>query len=308
MNLFRNIAAWCAAILLGVAAPLHAQKVYTVDDVPNVHSRDVSSYVSNPDGTLSPQTVAQINSQLLDLQQQTSIEVAVVAVESIGDVPPEDFGIELFRKWGIGKQGKDNGLLILLVTGDRIIRFEVGYGLEGVMTDAISKRIQTTRMMPYLREGDWNGAMLAAVEGVKEYLTDPDSDLGNVPDDMAQGYRSPLGGMLFVLGGLIVIMLAAWFSARRRNKCPRCGHQMRVVDTKSAQISRNTRVTTTTLKCPKCGYTTSRNTTQNMGGGGFMGGMGGGMIGGMGRGFGGGGFGGGFGGGSAGGGGATSRF
>lgn len=305
MKSLRNIS-FLLAMLLSVAVPSFGQKVYTPDQVPTA---SVGNYVSNPDGTLSAQTVARINSELLALQQQTSIEVAVVVVESIGDMSPEDFGIQLFRKWGIGKKDKDNGLLILLATGDRLIRFEVGYGLEGVLTDAISKRIQTTRMMPYLQSGDWDGAMLVAVDAVTELVTDPDSDLRNEPDNLSRGYDSPLGGMLFVLGAVIVIMLVSWFAARRRNKCPRCGHQMKVVGSTTAQISRDTRLVTTTLRCPKCGYTTSRNTTQHTGGGGgFMGGFGGGMIGGMGRGGGfGGGFGG-FGGGSAGGGGATSRF
>ena len=133
---------------VGMAA---GQKVYKVNDVPNVRLVNAGSAVSNPDGTLSASAVDEVDRKLVALQRQISIEVAVVVISSIGDDTPEDFGISLFRKWGIGKAQKNNGLLILLVTGDRLVRFEVGYGLEGVITDAISKRIQTTRMMPYLR-------------------------------------------------------------------------------------------------------------------------------------------------------------
>lgn len=280
---FRKIVAACAVFLaigIGTAA---GQKVYTVDDVPNVRLVDAGSAVSNPDGTLSAATVAEVDRKLVALQRQTSIEMAVAVINSIGEDTPEDFGISLFRKWGLGKAQKNNGLLILLVTGDRLVRFEVGYGLEGVITDAMSKRIQTTRMMPYLQKGDWDGAVVAAVDAVTELLTDPDSDLKNEPEEQAVEEVSPLW-ILFIFGGLAVILILAMI-AHHRN--------------------------------PGGGSSDGDSYGGgSVGGGGMtgsiLGGILGGMLGGMGRGRGGG-FGGGFGGGSwgggsAGGGGATTRF
>lgn len=181
-----------------------AQTVYTVRDVPNPSL--TGGRVSDPDGILSSATVAEINRELLDLQRQTSIEVAVAVVGSIGDVPPEDFGIGLLRGWGVGKKSKDNGMLILLVTGDRIVRFEVGYGLEGVMTDALSKRIQTVRMMPYLQQNDWDGATLEAVRAVEEYFTDPNSDLRNEADEFVADERP--NAIFIILAVLAFIVLA----------------------------------------------------------------------------------------------------
>lgn len=290
-------------MLLAVGA-LAAQKVYTVDDVPNVRLADRGSAVSNPDGTLSAEVVDEVNRKLVALQRETSIELAVVVVGSIGQAAPEDFGLTLFRKWGIGKEQKNNGLLILLVTGDRIVRFEVGYGLEGVLTDAMSKRIQTTRMMPYLQKDDWGGAVVAAVDAVTELLTDPDSDLKNEPEPQVDEYGSPIGGMLFLFGGLVVIVFIAMLAQRRANRCPKCGAQMKVVGSQTTRLTSTSSRTTTTLRCPKCGHTVTRSTTNHSGGG-----IGGGMIGGMMGGFGGGrGGGGSWGGGSAGGGGSTTRF
>lgn len=295
--------------------PLQAQKVYTVDDVPNVQLRDRDNAVSNPDGILSPQTVSQINNIIIPLRRATSIEVAVVAISSIGDDTPEDFSVKLFEKWGIGKAGEDNGLLILLSSNDRFIRFEVGYGLEGVLTDAVTRRIRDNRMVPYLAVGDWNNGMLAGVEAVNEYLTDPNSDLRRE----AEGIDRPKDNFLFnislLMGAMIVIVLISFFSSRRARKCPRCGTLMRNNGETSYNISPQVKVISSHLLCPKCGYKTSRQTRQNISsGGGFGGMMGGGMMGGgMGRGgggFGGRGFGGGggFGGGRSGGGGGTSRF
>lgn len=282
-----------------------AQRVHTIDDIPNPRTT-AGGWVSNPDGVLSPSTVANINTQLTQLQATTSVEVAVVVVESIGDAAPEDFGIALFRNWGIGRKDKDNGLLILLVTADRIVRFDVGYGLEGYITDALSKRIQTQRMMPYLRSGDWNGAALAAVEGVREILLDPASDLhSGVADEPETNPYTPL---LIVFGAMILMILVGKIASRKALKCPQCGAQMKIVDTKSVRLSPTVTEITTTMKCPKCGYTTTKKRRNNIGSA-VAGGMIGGMMGGRG-GFGGGrggGFGG-FGGGSAGGGGATTRF
>ncbi len=292
--------------MLAGAGAAAGQKVYTVDDVPNVRLANAGSAVSNPDGTLSAVTVAEVDRKLVALQRQTSIEVAVVVIGSIGEETPEDFGISLFRKWGLGKAEKNNGLLILLVTGDRFVRFEGGYGLEGVITDAMSKRIQTTRMMPYLLAGDWDGAVVSAVDAVTELLTDPDSDLGNEPERQPAEDFSPFG-VLFIFGGLAVILLIAMLAQRRANKCPRCGAQMKVVDTQTVRISPTRRQITTTLRCPKCGYTTTRSRIEDIGSA-LAGGMIGGMLGGMGRGRGGGFGGGSWGGGSAGGGGATTRF
>ncbi len=182
----------------------HAQAVYTINSVPNPTG---NGYVSNPDGTLSTATVDEINSQLQSLRQATSVEVAVVVINSIGDASPEEFGIGLLRKWGVGKRGQNNGMLILIVTGDRIVRFEVGYGLEGVMTDALSKRIQTTRMMPHLQRNDWDGAALEAVKAVNEYFTDPDSDLRKATEEEGKGI-SPLWIIVAIIFFIIVSLIS----------------------------------------------------------------------------------------------------
>lgn len=182
-----------------------AQTVYDIDNTPSPKAGGGQGYVSDPGHILPAETVSILNNQLFNLQRQTSIEVAVVVVESIGNMPPEDYGIGLLRKWGVGKKDKDNGMLIVLVTGDRIVRFEVGYGLEGVMTDALSKRIQTTRMMPFLQSSDWGGALEQAVGAVTEYFTDPNSDLRNETEEPAAGEK---GGWFYVIMVAVLILLS----------------------------------------------------------------------------------------------------
>lgn len=73
---------------------------------------------------------------------------------------------------GSRQEGKDNGLVILLVTDQRCIQFYTGYGLEGVLPDAICKRIQTKYMIPYLKDGNWNEGMVAGIRRLASDLTD----------------------------------------------------------------------------------------------------------------------------------------
>ena len=90
--------------LLLLVCPLIRATEYTVDKVPNVHLDDGRRFVSNPDGILSAETVNTLDQMLFSLQEANTSEVAVVALQSIGDDDIDDFATELFTRWGIGKQ------------------------------------------------------------------------------------------------------------------------------------------------------------------------------------------------------------
>ena len=90
-------------------------------------------------------------------------QTVVAVVPSIGDADCFDFCHQLLNSWGVGQKGKDNGLVILLVTDQRCIQFYTGYGLEGPLPDAICKRIQTRDMIPYLKDGHWSEGMIAGI-------------------------------------------------------------------------------------------------------------------------------------------------
>ena len=292
--------------------PLQAQeKVYTVDNLPKVHLQNKMQYVCNPAGILSQEACTEIDAMLYALEQQTGIETVVAVVPSIGEVECFDFCHELLNKWGVGKKDKDNGLVILLVTDQRCIQFYTGYGLEGVLPDAICKRIQTKYMIPYLKDGKWSEGMVAGIKATCQRL---DGSMKN--DSPADSTNNSIDGILAVICFLAIAAGVFFFAARRQSRCPQCGkHELQ--RSGSSIVSRVNGVKTekVTYTCRNCGHTITReqqsydNDYHHRGGGGgpFVGGLGGGSIG---RGFGGGGgFGGGsFGGGSGGGGGAGSRF
>lgn len=276
-------------------------KQYTLQDVPNVRLSDVRQYVSDPSHILSAPACDSINAVLGRLEASTGIETAVVMLPSIGEADIFNFGHELFRQWGIGKKKSDNGLLILFVADQRKVRFTVGYGLEGTMTDAMSKRIQMQRMVPRFKAGDWDGGM---VDGVRAAVKVLDGTMKPEPaddDDM-------IGALIAVavMVGLAIFFIAVLGETQR---CPNCRKKgVKRMARQTLRLTNGRRVRRTTFLCPHCGHTFTRDEDIDDSGNAaaFITGA---MLGGMGRrggGYGGGSFGGNFGGGSTGGGGATS--
>ncbi|MFZ6001103.1 MAG: TPM domain-containing protein [Bacteroidota bacterium] len=158
--------------IFSLCAWLSFAQSYTVDTVPN--NKVLSNkLVSNPDLIISPIFEDSINVILDSLEQKTTAQVAVVLVNSIGDASEFDFAQALFDKWGIGKSGNDNGLLILFVGDKRVIRFHTGYGLEGILPDVVCKRIQTRFMVPEFKQGNVDAGMLAGVREVVKIVGDP---------------------------------------------------------------------------------------------------------------------------------------
>lgn len=158
-------------LLVIVPCMLWAQ-VYTIETVPNTKVQS-NKLVTNPNGILSQAAEDQLNVLLDSIERKTSSQVAVVMLNSIGDADEFEFAQTLFKKWGIGQAGNDNGLLILFVSDKHIIRFHTGYGLEGMLPDVICKRIQMQKMVPLFKEGKIDEGMIAGVLEVQKILSDP---------------------------------------------------------------------------------------------------------------------------------------
>ena len=115
-------------------------------------------------GVLQPAEQAALASRLAAFEQEKGSQIAVLIVPTTQPESIEQFGIRVVDQWKLGRQGVDDGLLILLAMEDRSMRIEVGYGLEGVIPDAIAKRVIAEIMTPYFRQGDFYGGLNAAVE------------------------------------------------------------------------------------------------------------------------------------------------
>ena len=300
----RKVLAILFGLVLLINFPLTAKK-YTIQEIPMVHLQDRTRYVSNPDNILSPSTVSNIDHILYALEQKTGIQVLVVAVSGIEGGDCFDFAFRLGKEKGVGQKERNNGLVILLSTEERCIQFATGYGLEGVLPDAICKRIQNRYMVSHFGKGDWNTGMLEGIRAVNGYLDDSMENIGGEEEeDMLPLY---IFGA-FMLGGLGLFGFAVWY----QNRCPKCKkHKIQRISSRTIERANGYITEETTYLCQNCGHTFTRKTKSTdpnyrgprsggptifMGGGGFGGRGGGGFSGGS------------FGGGSFGGGGAGSRF
>jgi uncharacterized protein len=99
-------------------------------------------------------------------EERTTDQVVVLTVPTLGGESVEDYARRVFEAWKLGRKDRDNGVLILVAPADRRMRIEVGYGLEGTLTDAAAGRIVRNRMTPRFKEGDFDGGVLAGVEAV----------------------------------------------------------------------------------------------------------------------------------------------
>ncbi len=122
--------------------------------------------VADQVGLLQPDQQAALASRLATFEQQKGSQIAVLIVPTTQPESIEQFAIRVVDQWKLGRKGVDDGLLILLAMEDRSMRIEVGYGLEGVIPDAVAKRVIAEIMTPYFRQGDFYGGLNAAVEQI----------------------------------------------------------------------------------------------------------------------------------------------
>lgn len=128
---------------------------------------------------LSPAQEAELTQRLEALERTSSRQLVVATVPSLEDRPIEDYGYQLGRHWKIGQSEANNGSILLVAPNERKVRIEVGYGLEPIITDAISHQIIQQQILPRFREGDMAGGIMA---GAGELIT----QLGAPPEQAEQ--------------------------------------------------------------------------------------------------------------------------
>ena len=116
--------------------------------------------------TLTPEQKTSLTKRLRDFEQRTGTQIAVLLVDTTRPETIEQYSIRVLEQWPIGRGGSDDGVLLLVAKDDRRLRIEVGYGLEGVIPDALSKRIISEIITPYFRQGDYYGGLKAGVDSL----------------------------------------------------------------------------------------------------------------------------------------------
>jgi uncharacterized protein len=119
---------------------------------------------------LSAATVSDLTGKLAALEQKNGDQVVVVTLPSLQGYEIEDYGYQLGRAWAIGQKGKDNGVIFIVAPNEHKVRIEVGYGLEPVMTDALSSIILQEQVLPKFRTGDVEGGVVAGTDAIISQL------------------------------------------------------------------------------------------------------------------------------------------
>ncbi|ODR95795.1 hypothetical protein AUC70_02675 [Methyloceanibacter stevinii] len=126
---------------------------------------------------LSPADEQALTEKLKQLEEKSSDQLVVVTLPSLQGYTIEDFGYQLGRHWGIGTKELDNGVLLIVAPNERKVRIEVGYGLEPILTDALSRVIIDNAILPRFRSGDFPGGIKTGVEDIGLALTGDTAEL-----------------------------------------------------------------------------------------------------------------------------------
>jgi uncharacterized protein len=165
---------------------------------------------------LTPQVQADLTAKLGALEQKNGDQLVVVTLPSLQGLEIEDYGYQLGRAWGIGQKGKSNGALFIVAPSEHKVRIEVGYGLEPVLTDALSSVILQTAVLPRFRAGDVSGGVVAGTDAIVQQLgLDPQAAQSNAKaaeTDAARVERRPAGRPHAI--PVIVIVLIVFFVIR----------------------------------------------------------------------------------------------
>lgn len=156
-------------------------------------------------GILSPETQQKLTAFLAEHEQQTGNQVVVATVKDLGGTDIADYGYQLGRAWGIGQKGKNNGAVIIVSPSTHDVRIEVGYGLEGDLTDAQSKLIIENVMLPAFRQGDYDKGVLNGTIDVLRTLGGKPTGAENVPQPPQPRDSGPFGGI-----PIFFILIVVW--------------------------------------------------------------------------------------------------
>ena len=167
-------------------------------------------YVQDFANVLSENEEIQLKNIGRSIDDQTTSQIAVLTVDSIGESSIEEYSVEAYRKFGLGTQENDNGLLLVIAMQEKKIRIEVGYGLEGIVPDGKAGRILDEYAIPHLQNGQANLAVMNTYQALANEVSGT-NELGSAPRDVQQQQDLPIPSWLLVIIVIGVIVLDFMF-------------------------------------------------------------------------------------------------
>ncbi|HME85909.1 MAG TPA: TPM domain-containing protein [Roseiarcus sp.] len=169
---------WPRALVIALLAALLISASLAATNFP-----DLTGRVVDQAHILSPVTTADLERKLADLEQKSGTQLVVATVSSLQGEEIEPYANELFRAWKLGETKKNNGVLLLIAPKERKVRIEVGYGLEGTLTDAVSSVIISNAITPRFKAGDFDGGVTRGVDDIITALTTDAAEWKPKPTD-----------------------------------------------------------------------------------------------------------------------------
>lgn len=172
-----------------------------------------SAWITDTDGLLAPQTVADVDARLRAYERNSSRQIIVYVTPTTGGASLEDWTARAFAHWKIGRKGLDDGVALFIFPRDRTVRIEVGYGLESAVPDALASRVVRETIVPELRAGNPDRAVTLGVERIVGLATASRSSGANAAgstsdSDTTNALASrPLTPLELILIGLVIVVL-----------------------------------------------------------------------------------------------------
>ena len=194
---FSLISTLLLAVLLSFPSATQAQ------NFPNKSNRLVNDYTN----TLSSSQVQRLEQKLVQYDNETSVQIAIVILKTLDGYPIDDYAFSLGEKWGVGSAGFDNGALVLVSMEERKMWIATGYGLESTVTDALCKRIVENEMKPRFRSGDFAGGLEAASDAI---ILASKGEYAGKGNGGGNGEAPPIGALvvIFLVFGFVILIKA----------------------------------------------------------------------------------------------------
>lgn len=164
-----------------------------------------SGYVNDLAEVISPATELKIERFLRNFEQSDSTQLVVLTIPSLEGEALDEYSLRVSEKWQIGQKGKDNGALLLIAKAEHQLRIEVGYGLEGKLTDLLAGRIVDLEITPYFKAGDFESGVIAGVTSMAEAVRGEYQGSGKTAQKKKRNPWGTLALLLFLGPGLLLL-------------------------------------------------------------------------------------------------------
>jgi uncharacterized protein len=175
--------------------------------------------VTDAAGILPAETVAALELRLAALENTTTVQLVVATIPDLQGYEIDEYGYQLGRAWSIGQKGQNNGAILLVAPNNRKVRIEVGYGLEGVLTDALTSQIVRRNIIPSFKAGDMAGGVVAGSDALIKLLElPPEQRAAAAQAAAASSQGSKAGAGLSAFLWIVIIIVFVLVSAARQKR------------------------------------------------------------------------------------------